>query len=58
MDGGTGGTLHPNIGLCRSETEQIVLDCSQGSGICLGPQTPCGRGYIIAQILPDSVAER
>ncbi|XP_058445498.1 glutamate receptor-interacting protein 1 [Malaya genurostris] len=52
------GTLHPNMGLCKAETIQLVLDCSQGSGICLGPKTPCGRGYIIAQILPDSVAER
>ncbi|XP_065078227.1 glutamate receptor-interacting protein 1 [Ochlerotatus camptorhynchus] len=53
-----GATLHPNVGLCKAETIQLVLDCSQGSGICLGPKTPCGRGYIIAQILPDSVAER
>jgi glutamate receptor-interacting protein len=51
-------TLHPNYGLCRSETIQVVLDCTQGSGICLGPQTPCGRGYIIAQILADSPSER
>ncbi|XP_062700222.1 glutamate receptor-interacting protein 2 isoform X2 [Aedes albopictus] len=53
-----GATLHPNVGLCKAETIQLVLDCSQGSGICLGPKTPCGRGYIIAQIMPDSVAER
>ncbi|XP_062539767.1 glutamate receptor-interacting protein 2 isoform X2 [Armigeres subalbatus] len=52
------GTLHPNVGLCKAESVQLVLDCSQGSGICLGPKTPCGRGYIIAQIVPDSVAER
>jgi glutamate receptor-interacting protein len=50
--------MHPNYGLCRSETIQVVLDCTQGSGICLGPQTPCGRGYIIAQVLTDSVSER
>ncbi|XP_055615895.1 glutamate receptor-interacting protein 2 isoform X2 [Toxorhynchites rutilus septentrionalis] len=55
---GPAGTLHPNMGLCKAETIQLVLDCSQGSGICLGPKTPCGRGFIIAQVLPDSVAER
>ncbi|KAL9696258.1 hypothetical protein quinque_015543 [Culex quinquefasciatus] len=53
-----GGGLHPNVGLCKAETIQLVLDCSQGSGICLGPKTPCGRGFIIAQVVPDSVAER
>lgn len=52
------GGLHPNVGLCKAETIQLVLDCSQGSGICLGPKTPCGRGFIIAQVVPDSVAER
>ncbi|XP_055551406.1 glutamate receptor-interacting protein 1 isoform X1 [Wyeomyia smithii] len=57
-NGGSVGALHPNVGLCKAETIQLVLDCSQGSGICLGPKTPCGRGYIIAQVLPDSVAER
>uniref|UniRef100_A0A182P399 PDZ domain-containing protein n=1 Tax=Anopheles epiroticus TaxID=199890 RepID=A0A182P399_9DIPT len=52
------GVLHPTVGLCRAEKIHLILDCSQGSGICLGPKTTCGRGYVIAQILPDSVAER
>lgn len=52
------GTLHPNFGLCRTESIHIVLDCSQGSGICLGQMSSCGRGYTITQIVPDSVAER
>ncbi|XP_050101210.1 glutamate receptor-interacting protein 1 [Anopheles aquasalis] len=46
------------VGLCKTEQIHIILDCSQGSGICLGPKTACGRGYVIAQVLPDSVAER
>ncbi|XP_058127372.1 glutamate receptor-interacting protein 1 [Anopheles ziemanni] len=52
------GLLHPTVGLCKIEKIHIILDCSQGSGICLGPKTSCGRGFVIAQILPDSVAER
>ncbi|XP_053658090.1 glutamate receptor-interacting protein 2 [Anopheles marshallii] len=52
------GLLHPTVGLCRAEKIHIILDCSQGSGICLGPKSPCGRGFVIAQIMPDSVAER
>ncbi|XP_037921182.1 glutamate receptor-interacting protein 2 isoform X3 [Hermetia illucens] len=52
------GTLHPNMGICRSETAQITLDCSHGSGIILGAQTVCGRGISIAQIIPESNAER
>uniref|UniRef100_A0A182NVG5 PDZ domain-containing protein n=1 Tax=Anopheles dirus TaxID=7168 RepID=A0A182NVG5_9DIPT len=52
------GLLHPSVGLCRAEKIHLILDCSQGSGICLGPKTACGRGFVIAQILPDSVAER
>lgn len=51
-------TLYANQRLCRTESVQVVLDCSNGSGICLGSQSPCGRGYIITQILEDSVAER
>ncbi|XP_055608895.1 glutamate receptor-interacting protein 2 isoform X2 [Uranotaenia lowii] len=58
VENGSSGALHPNVGLCKAETIQLVLDCSQGSGICLGPKTPCGRGFLIAQIVPDSVAER
>uniref|UniRef100_A0A182K4N7 PDZ domain-containing protein n=1 Tax=Anopheles christyi TaxID=43041 RepID=A0A182K4N7_9DIPT len=52
------GLLHSSVGLCRAEKIHLILDCSQGSGICLGPKTPCGRGFVIAQVLPDSVAER
>uniref|UniRef100_A0A182IZY9 PDZ domain-containing protein n=1 Tax=Anopheles atroparvus TaxID=41427 RepID=A0A182IZY9_ANOAO len=52
------GLLHSAVGLCKVERIHIILDCSQGSGICLGPKTACGRGFVIAQILPDSVAER
>lgn len=50
------GTLHSNVGVCRSETIQVVLDCSQGSGIIIGPK--CGQGYTITQIISDSVADR
>lgn len=50
------GTLHSNVGVCRSETIQVVLDCSQGSGVVIGPK--CGQGYTITQIIPDSVADR
>ncbi|XP_053948766.1 glutamate receptor-interacting protein 2 isoform X2 [Anastrepha ludens] len=55
-----GTTLHhPSaIGICRSETFPVLLDCSQGSGIVLGPSTVCGRAVTIAQVLPDSVADR
>lgn len=52
------GTMHSSSGLCRPETIQVVLDCSQGSGLCLGPQATCGGGYLISQILPESVADR
>uniref|UniRef100_A0A1B0D227 PDZ domain-containing protein n=1 Tax=Phlebotomus papatasi TaxID=29031 RepID=A0A1B0D227_PHLPP len=55
---GSGGLVSGSIGLCRSETVQVVLDCSQGSGICLGGPSPCSRGFVIAQIIPDSVADR
>uniref|UniRef100_A0A0K8VFY4 Glutamate receptor-interacting protein 2 n=1 Tax=Bactrocera latifrons TaxID=174628 RepID=A0A0K8VFY4_BACLA len=61
--GGVGvgvGTLHhPSaIGICRSETFPVLLDCSQGSGIVLGLTTACGRAVTIAQVLADSVADR
>ncbi|XP_061517693.1 glutamate receptor-interacting protein 1 isoform X1 [Anopheles gambiae] len=52
------GLLQSSGGLCRAEKIHLILDCSAGSGICLGPKTACGRGFLIAQILPDSVAER
>lgn len=61
---GTGGigiaNMHhsTSMGLCRAETFPVLLDCSQGSGIVLGPQTPCGRAVSIAQIISDSVADR
>lgn len=50
------GTLHSNPGVCRTETMQVMLDCSQGSGLVLGPKLP--RGYAITQILPNSVADQ
>ncbi|XP_053678413.1 glutamate receptor-interacting protein 2 [Anopheles nili] len=52
------GLVHSSVGLCRAEKIHLILDCSQGSGLVLGPKTACGRGFVIAQILPDSVAER
>ncbi|XP_004525107.1 glutamate receptor-interacting protein 1 [Ceratitis capitata] len=55
------GTLHHHpsaIGICRSETFPVLLDCSQGSGIVLGLPTACGRAVTIAQVLADSVADR
>lgn len=52
------GTVHSTMGICRSETFQVVLDCHQGSGLIIGGKTPCGRGQIITQIIPDSVADR
>ncbi|XP_037932105.1 glutamate receptor-interacting protein 2-like, partial [Teleopsis dalmanni] len=56
---GTNALHHTsNMGICRAETFPVLLDCSQGSGIILGPQTPCGRAITIAQIMPDSVADR
>lgn len=50
--------VHPPLGLCRSETIPVVIDCSQGSGLILGSKSPCGRGHIITQILPNSAADR
>ncbi|GAB0094041.1 glutamate receptor-interacting protein 2 [Sergentomyia squamirostris] len=52
------GLVSSNVGLCRSEMVQVMLDCSQGSGICLGGPSACGRGFTIAQVIPDSVADR
>ncbi|XP_017872201.1 PREDICTED: glutamate receptor-interacting protein 2 isoform X1 [Drosophila arizonae] len=45
-------------GLCRAESFPVLLDCSQGAGIVLGAASSCGRAVSIAQILPDSVADR
>ncbi|XP_036318342.1 glutamate receptor-interacting protein 2 isoform X1 [Rhagoletis pomonella] len=61
MNVGLGTSLHhptSAIGICRSETFPVLLDCSQGSGIVLGPATACGRAVTIAQVLADSVADR
>lgn len=48
--------------MCRSESIQLVLDCSQGSGLCLAPlpssKTNDRLVYQIVQILKDSVADR
>lgn len=46
------------LGLCRSETVQLVLDCTQGSGLCLAGPAPSGQGFVVTKILQDSVAER
>lgn len=35
-----------------------MLDCSGGSGLVIGTKTPCGKGHIITQIVPNSVADR
>lgn len=48
--------------MCRSESIQLVLDCSQGSGLCLAP-LPSSKSndrlvYQIVQIVKDSVADR
>ncbi|KAH8416586.1 hypothetical protein KR222_010235, partial [Zaprionus bogoriensis] len=61
-----GGSSTPNgqgghassLGLCRAESFPVLLDCSQGAGIVLGSGSSCGRAVTIAQILPDSVADR
>lgn len=50
------GPLYANAGLCHAETTQVMLDCSQGSGIMIG--TKIGQGYSIISIVPDSVADR
>ncbi|XP_046803409.1 glutamate receptor-interacting protein 2 isoform X2 [Lucilia cuprina] len=55
----TSGLHHStSMGICRAETFPVLLDCSMGSGLILGPQTPCGRAVTISKILPDSVADR
>ncbi|XP_055383060.1 glutamate receptor-interacting protein 1 isoform X2 [Condylostylus longicornis] len=54
----SGSTLTPSVGVCRTETIQVILDCTHGSGLVLGAQSACGRSVIIAQILEDSVADR
>lgn len=48
--------------MCRSESIQLVLDCSLGSGLCLTPMPQSKSNdrlvYQIIQIVPDSVADR
>lgn len=48
------GTLQ-SIGPSHSEVIQVILDCSQGSGVIIGPKS--GQGYTITHIIPDSVAD-
>ncbi|XP_075158861.1 glutamate receptor interacting protein isoform X2 [Haematobia irritans] len=55
----TSGLHHStSMGICRAETFPVLLDCSMGSGLVLGSQTPCGRAVTIAKLIPDSVADR
>nr|XP_013099613.1 unnamed protein product [Stomoxys calcitrans] len=55
----TSGLHHSSsMGICRAETFPVLLDCSMGSGLVLGSQTPCGRAVTIAKLFPDSVADR
>lgn len=58
--GGGGGSSSQLM--CRSESIQLVLDCSQGSGLCLAPipssKTNDRLVYQIVQIVKDSVADR
>ncbi|XP_030569231.1 glutamate receptor-interacting protein 1 isoform X2 [Drosophila novamexicana] len=59
LEGNGGGAGHTSsLGLCRAESFPVLLDCSQGAGIVLGAASSCGRAVSIAQILPDSVADR
>lgn len=44
--------------LYRSELVHTIINCSEGSGICLGPAAPNGRGFIITHVIPDSTADR
>lgn len=54
-----GAVIHSNgMGICRAETFPVLIDCIQGSGIVLGAPTKNGRAVTIAQIIPDSVADR
>lgn len=50
--------IYANSGLYRSELVHTIIDCSQGSGICLGPPAPNGRGFIINHVIQDSAADR
>ncbi|XP_031627777.1 glutamate receptor-interacting protein 2 isoform X2 [Contarinia nasturtii] len=54
--GSSSSPLYANAGLCHAETSQVMLDCSQGSGIVIG--TKIGQGYAITHIIPDSAADR
>lgn len=42
--------------MCHAETTQVMLDCSQGSGIMIGAKI--GQGYSITHIVADSAADR
>lgn len=42
--------------MCHAETTQVLLDCSEGSGIVIG--TKVGQGYTITEIIADSVADQ
>jgi len=50
--------IEPTTGLCRTVTIQVDIDCSQNSGIRIGPTLNNERGFLITQIIPDSFAER
>lgn len=48
--------LYANAGMCHAETLQVMLDCSQGSGIAIGSKV--SQGYTITHIQPDSAADQ
>lgn len=48
----------PSVGLCRTESVPVVLDCSQGSGLVLGARSANGRGHLVVQVLANSAADR
>lgn len=50
--------LYANSGLYRTELVHTIIECSQGSGICLGPPAPSGRGFLVTHVVPDSAADR
>ena len=51
-------STNENIGICHPEVVNVVLDCSQGSGLVIGAKTACNKGYIILQVIPNSVADK
>lgn len=50
--------IYANSGLYRTELVHTIIDCSEGSGICVGPPAPNGRGFIITHVIPESSADR